>query len=43
MRGSGICCNERRLENQTAKSHGAMTSYSFDWMWTELGIAELRR
>jgi hypothetical protein len=31
------------MENRTAKSGGAMASYSFDWMWTELGIAELRR
>ena len=31
------------VENRTAKSDGAMASYRFDWMWTELGIAELRR
>jgi hypothetical protein len=34
------------MENQTAQagvSDSAMASYSFDWMWTELGIAELRR
>jgi hypothetical protein len=33
----------KMVENRTAKSDGAMASYSFDWMWTELGIAELRR
>jgi hypothetical protein len=33
----------KMMENRTAKSDGAMASYSFDWMWTELGIAELRR
>jgi hypothetical protein len=36
----------KMMENQTAragKSNSAMASYSFDWMWTELGIAELRR
>jgi hypothetical protein len=34
------------LENRTAKagaSNSAMATYSFDWMWTELGIAQLRR
>jgi len=34
------------MENRTARageSDSAMASYSFDWMWTELGIAELRR
>ena len=34
----------KMMENRTAReSDGAMASYSFDWMWTELGIAELRR
>lgn len=33
----------KMVENRTARSDGAMASYSFDWMWTELGIAELRR
>jgi len=33
----------KMMENRTAGSDGAMASYSFDWMWTELGIAELRR
>jgi hypothetical protein len=33
----------KMMENRTAKSDAAMASYSFDWMWTELGIAELRR
>jgi len=36
----------KMMENQTAKageSNPAMASYSFDWMWTELGIADLRR
>ncbi len=33
----------KMMENRTAKSDGAMASYSFDWMWTELGIADLRR
>jgi hypothetical protein len=34
------------MENQTAKSgdhDGAMASYSFGWLWAELGISELRR
>lgn len=31
------------MENQTAKSDGAMGSYNFGWLWTELGISELRR
>jgi len=33
------------MENQTAKSteNSAMASYSFAWLWTELGIEELRR
>jgi hypothetical protein len=33
-------------ENQTAKSgdhNSAMASYNFSWLWTELGISELRR
>ena len=36
----------KMMENRTAKagkSDNAMASYRFDWMWTELGIAELRR
>ena len=36
----------KMMENRTAKagkSDSAMASYRFDWMWTELGIAELRR
>jgi hypothetical protein len=36
----------KMMENWTARtgeSDSAMASYSFDWMWTELGIAELRR
>ena len=36
----------KMMENRTARageSNSAMASYSFDWMWTELGIAELRR
>jgi hypothetical protein len=33
----------KMMENRTAKSDGAMASYCFDWMWTELGIAQLRR
>ncbi len=36
----------KMMENRTAKageSNSAMASYSFDWMWTELGIATLRR
>jgi hypothetical protein len=33
----------KMMENRTAKSDGAMASYCFDWMWTELDIAELRR
>jgi hypothetical protein len=34
------------MENRTAKageSNPAMASYSFDWIWTELGVAELRQ
>jgi hypothetical protein len=33
----------KTLENVTAKSHSAMDSYSFGWLWAELGISELRR
>jgi hypothetical protein len=33
----------KMMENRTAKSDGVMASYSFDWLWTELGIADLRR
>ena len=36
----------KMTENQTAKSgehNGAMASYNFNWLWTELGISELRR
>ena len=36
----------KMMENQTARageSNSAMATYSFDWTWTELGIAELRR
>ncbi|MEH2622998.1 hypothetical protein V1292_001053 [Bradyrhizobium sp. AZCC 1719] len=36
----------KMMENRTAKageSNPAMASYSFDWMWAELGVAELRR
>jgi hypothetical protein len=34
------------MENRTAKSgehNSAMASYNFSWLWTELGISELRR
>jgi hypothetical protein len=34
------------MENQTAKSgehNSAMASYDLSWLWTELGISELRR
>jgi hypothetical protein len=34
------------LENGTARAHGSgdpMASYDFTWMWTELGIADLRK
>src|SRR5207237_780977 len=34
----------KMMENRTARageSNSAMASYSFDWMWTELGSAEL--
>ena len=36
----------KMMENRTAKageSNSAMATYSFDWLWTELGIADLRR
>jgi hypothetical protein len=36
----------KMLENRTAKSaehSSAMANYSFGWLWTELGINELRR
>jgi hypothetical protein len=36
----------KMMENQTAKAgdhNSAMASYSFSWLWTELGISELRR
>jgi hypothetical protein len=36
----------KMIENQTAKSadhDSAMANYSFGWLWTELGIDELRR
>jgi hypothetical protein len=36
----------KMMENQTAKSgehNSAMASYNFDWLWTDLGISELRR
>ncbi|OCK61593.1 hypothetical protein [Bradyrhizobium sp. LMTR 3] len=36
----------KMMENRTAKageSNPAMASYSFDWIWAELGVAELRR
>jgi hypothetical protein len=33
----------KMMENQTAKSDDAMGSYDFSWVWTELGISELRR
>jgi hypothetical protein len=36
----------KMMENQTARaaaSNSAMASYSFDWLWTELGIDRLRR
>ena len=34
------------IENRTAKAgdhNSAMASYNFSWLWTELGISELRR
>jgi hypothetical protein len=36
----------KMMENQTAKSgdhDSAMASYNFSWLWTELGVSELRR
>jgi hypothetical protein len=36
----------KMMENQTARSgdhNSAMASYNFSWLWTELGISELRR
>jgi hypothetical protein len=36
----------KMVENRTAKSAGsnnAMANYSFGWLWTELGISQLRR
>ena len=36
----------KMMENRTAKageSNSAMATYSFDWLWTQLGIADLRR
>jgi Protein of unknown function (DUF2384) len=36
----------KMMENRTAKSgehNSAMASYNFGWLWTELGISELRR
>ena len=36
----------KMMENRTAKSgdhDSAMASYNFSWLWTELGISELRR
>ena len=33
----------KSMENQTAKSNRDMASYDFSWLWTELGISELRR
>jgi hypothetical protein len=36
----------KMMENRTAKSgeyNSAMASYDFSWLWTELGIGELRR
>ena len=36
----------KMIENRTAASadrNNEMTSYSFDWLWAELGVAELRR
>jgi hypothetical protein len=36
----------KMMENLTAKSgdhNSAMASYNFSWLWTELGISELRR
>jgi hypothetical protein len=36
----------KMIENRTAASadrNNEMASYSFDWLWAELGVAELRR
>lgn len=36
----------KMMENQTAKAgnhNSAMATYDFSWLWTELGISELRR
>ncbi len=33
----------KMLENRTARSDSTMANYSFAWLWTELGINELRR
>jgi Protein of unknown function (DUF2384) len=36
----------KMMENRTAKSgehNSAMASYDFSWLWTELGVSELRR
>jgi hypothetical protein len=36
----------KMMENRTAKSgehNSAMASYDFSWLWTELGLSELRR
>jgi hypothetical protein len=33
----------KMLESRTAKADGPMASYSFGWLWKELGISELRR
>ena len=36
----------KTLENHAAKSagrNGEIANYSFNWIWTELGVAELKR
>jgi hypothetical protein len=36
----------KTLENRAAESagrNGEIANYSFSWLWTELGVAELRR
>jgi hypothetical protein len=36
----------KTLENPTAKlagHNGEMATYDFNWLWTELGVNELRR
>lgn len=36
----------KTLENRAAESagrNGEIANYSFNWLWTELGVAELRR